>query len=369
MRIINKKYFGVVISAFITTIFLLALKHSQGENMSNWKILSIFTLDDCKGYDFNDMSFIDKNNGVLVGEYRDGNALFTKDVHTFVTKSNSVILQTTDGGDTWKQIYKSNGGIYSVSQISKEVFFALKIVYQGEDYQEQSHIIKYQNDLNKLEEINIINKPIRKILFFSSDIGLLIGYKNQQKTSTEIMITKDGGKNWETLALRSNPNIGGPVIKYNNSSILYTIKDKLVLYNLNSREESFVELPEIRLSIESICLDNEKKLWLLGRTSQNAIILYKQDNGGGFEKFALNGIKDEKLSPLRVHVYNNNIVIFFVDTKSSFFPRWKVFRSVDNGISWSEEKLPIMMAEYILSFYQSDYIWVLAPNCKLQHRS
>lgn len=370
MKRINKtiKQYIVILILFIICVMIITfIKRIGRRNTPEWKIFEIVKIADCKGYIFNDLSFIDNYNGIIEGEYRDDDVLFVKSVQKFVDEASAVIFQTVDSGENWKQIYNSKGKIYSISHVSKEQFYALKITTQGDTSQEYSHILKYQNDSNRWEEVNVINKPMRKIIYFNSNTGLIIGYENQQKTLTEIMMTKDGGKNWETLKLQYKPDIFKPIIKYNDSKLYYFSGNTLVLYDLISNEEHIQELPQDNIEIRSICLDDENKLWLLAKLHSDIITLYKQNIDNIFERVIL-PFGGEELSPLKVQAYNNKIFIFLVDIHSSFFPRWKVFRSSDNGVNWNKEELPISVAEYVISSYQNDYIWVLTPDCRLQRR-
>ncbi len=112
-----------------------------------------------------------------------------------IEKSNATILHTKDGGNTWKQVFKSKRPF----EISWKLFFASSKVayatiqsYNADSSVAMQHFAKTTNGGKKWKEYNLCNdyksRPFG-VAFINEHIGFIgtmnSGYK-----------TMDGGKNW-----------------------------------------------------------------------------------------------------------------------------------------------------------------------------
>lgn len=140
--------------------------------------------------DLESIFFVNPNNGYSAG----GNFLTTG-------KSRGAIIKTQDGGENWSEIFTSNYVIKTIIFID-ELFG----VAAGEDFKEgnggngNTYILITRNGGENWIESNVsgISEGIQDIFFISQDIGWAVGREGS------IIVTKDGGKSWEKQSSTTN---------------------------------------------------------------------------------------------------------------------------------------------------------------------
>jgi len=356
----------LILLIIISLIIFAFVKRIWSYYMSPWEVFEIVETKYTKNYKFNGLSFVDNENGILWGEYRDDDLLFTEDVTRYINEASGFIFESNNRGKNWRQIYKSKNEVVSISYVTNKLFFALVRVKTYDNFQEYFQILKFENDFDSFINLYTTKKLIKKIFFLNSDVGFIVGYKDKNENSTIIMMTKNGGKSWQTLQLNYEPDIYKQFIKYDDSKLYYFSDNKWVLLDINFIEENIIELPKGEIKIRHICLDDKKRLWFLSKTESKWITLFKENDNNVFERIRL-PFENEELYPSFVHVYDNRIFIFLDDLKG-FFPLWVIYTSSDAGLTWSEESIPLKISSELIAFY-NEYIWVYSPGGRLQHRS
>ena len=385
LKLIKNIVLGLLVIAglIINIIIFFFVKEILYQYTSPWEIFEVVRRAAIKYYDFKGLSFVDDQNGIMWGEYLDEDMVYSEDGNFARSEDGSIIrsikeeyyfiLESKDSGKNWRQIYKSENEIISISHVSDKLFYALAEVRPKGNSRGYFQILKFENDsdsfkFNSFENISQMHGLMSKIFFLNSEVGFILGYKEQNVHATITMMTKDGGKNWQTLQLNYKPDRHKQFIKYDESKLYYFYGDRLILLDIDSMKEDVIEFPQEEMNIIHICLDDKKRLWLLAES--DTIMLFKQKDNNDFEKivpsFGKKKSANKKLSPEIVHVYDNKIFVFLVDY-SSYFPPWEFYMSADDGLTWKEEKMPISIASRLIAFHK-DNIWVYSYWRKLQHR-
>ncbi|HEU4470662.1 MAG TPA: hypothetical protein VFR58_06250 [Flavisolibacter sp.] len=115
--------------------------------------------------------------------------------HKDVAKSNALILQTKDGGATWKKVYQSNRPYeitWKASFPSEKVGYVTLQAYNPDTTVRKRFVLKTTNGGKKWKEILLVeDHSIRE--FGIGFISPLKGWVGTNKTGYE---TTDGGKTW-----------------------------------------------------------------------------------------------------------------------------------------------------------------------------
>ena len=136
-----------------------------------------------------DIKMLDKNTGFAC-------AATSEDI----TQSNALILKTTDGGATWKNVYQSNRPFettWKVSFPTKKVGYVTIQSYNPDPNVKQQHVAKTTDGGETWKEINLIEDAASR----EFGIGFIDenqGYVGTLNTGFE---TKDGGQTWTKIDL------------------------------------------------------------------------------------------------------------------------------------------------------------------------
>lgn len=120
------------------------------------------------------VSFFNSNTGIAVGS----------------SDAGRVILQTTNSGSTWTQIFtQGTGKLYAVKMISNLIAYAAgdsgKILYTS------------NSGVNWAEQTTNVITPLRDITFKSASYGYAVGFNGV------ILSTSNGGTNWVNRSFNS----------------------------------------------------------------------------------------------------------------------------------------------------------------------
>jgi len=379
LKFVKNIVLGLLLIAglIINLIIFFFVKEIWYYYTSPWEQFSIVKHDDLKNYIFDGLSFADNKSGIIWGEYRNDEFLSGEDwsVTESVKEESGIILESKDSGKNWRQIYKSENKIISISQVTDKLFYALEEIPPKDNSRGYFQILKFENDSKSFINLSKIYDPVvwSKIFFFNSEVGFIFGYK-EQYSNLNVMMTKDGGKNWKTVKLNYPPvnfltDRDEPFIKYDDNNLCYRSDNNLILLDINSMKEDVIEFPKEAVHISHFCLDDNKRLWLLGKSYSDAIALFKQKDNNDFEKIepSLKNIDNDKKLTKFIHIYNNTIYIFLWDI-NGFLPSWKLYMSADDGLTWKEEKIPQSTGTNLIALYK-DNVWIHAFwDGKLQYR-
>jgi len=361
--------FLLIILIIINLMIFVVISRIWSYYMSPWEIFEVVKLEDIKYYDFKGLSFADEQNGIMWGKYQDADLVYREDgsLTRSIKEKSYFIFESKNGGKKWIQIYKSENEIISISHVTDKLFFALVKIQPKDNSPEYFQILRFENDFNTFINIVKMQGLMNKIFFLDREVGFILGYNAWSQYLTIIMMTKDGGKNWQTLQLKYPPDRYKQFIKYDDNKLYYFSDNKCILLDINSMKEDVMDFPQEAMKISNICLDDKKRLWLLGRGESDTIILFRQKDNNDFERVRMPFFENKKLSPEFIHTYDNIIFVFLVDY-SSFFPHWEFYISSDDGLTWHQEKLPLRLVTDLMPFCKDNNIWVYSPDGRLQHR-
>jgi photosystem II stability/assembly factor-like uncharacterized protein len=121
--------------------------------------------------------------------------------HEEIEKSNALILKTTDGGNTWKNVYQSNRpfeGTWKAAFPSRNVGYVTIQSYNPDTTVRQQRIAKTTDGGNTWKEINLVEDAIGGREF---GIGFIDEKHGFVGTLTNGYETKDGGETWQKIDL------------------------------------------------------------------------------------------------------------------------------------------------------------------------
>uniref|UniRef100_UPI00404942E5 WD40/YVTN/BNR-like repeat-containing protein n=1 Tax=Gelidibacter sp. TaxID=2018083 RepID=UPI00404942E5 len=160
----------------------MMVSHDSGETWTS-KPMN----DDCKM--LFDIKMFNKNEGIACAA-----------TDADVSKSNALILKTSDGGNTWKKVYQSNRPYettWKVSFPSEKVGYATIQSYNPDPNVKQQRVAKTVDGGNTWTEINLVEDPTARqfgIGFITENHGF-VGAVNSG------FETKDGGLSWTKIDL------------------------------------------------------------------------------------------------------------------------------------------------------------------------
>jgi photosystem II stability/assembly factor-like uncharacterized protein len=117
-----------------------------------------------------------------------------------IEKSNALILKTSDGGKTWKNVYRSKRPFettWKVSFPTEKTGYITIQSYNPDPNVKQQRVAKTTDGGNTWQEINLVEDANAR------EFG--VGFINENKgfvgTMNSGYETKDGGKTWEKVNL------------------------------------------------------------------------------------------------------------------------------------------------------------------------
>lgn len=219
--------------------------------------------------------FIDNNTGYLIGDQFEINTYYYK------------VFKTTNGGNSWDQIYIGNKQAYGLFFINSQTGF----------------VSSYDYMLNKSELRKTIDGglswiainyptiyPIQDIIFKNTNIGFAIDNRSQ------IIKTTDGGITWRIVSnLEFNNYSLSTQIRYFNNT-LYAINRNLLLKSTDEGE-TWIIVPQNEI-FTSIGIKNESELYF---GTSNGII-YSSLGGMNY-----NSINQPIISSNKICTGNSNL--------------------------------------------------------------
>lgn len=158
------------------------ISHDSGET---WTSQSMN--DDCKM--LFDIKMFDKNNGIACAATSDD-----------ISKSNALILKTSDGGKSWKKVYQSNRPFettWKVSFPTEKIGYVTIQSYNPDPNIVQQRIAKTTDGGNSWKEMNLV-EDARAREFGIGFIDENHGFVGTVNSGFE---TKDGGISWSKIDL------------------------------------------------------------------------------------------------------------------------------------------------------------------------
>lgn len=326
---------------------------------------------------FSRMIFISDSVGLLFGSNWTDQAVFSKELRT---QQKATAYKTIDGGASWHVTLYADSGVFSDAIRIDDTIFILKNSYFGEQVNEvkSSEIFRSSNDGESWEKIYDTPKPISKLCYCNSKLGILISYYDQN-LQKQIYKSNDGGINWEVLDKRFDVRD----VVCSNDGLLWFLSSNekqsnysnlLIRRDLNSGEEKIEVLP---FSGSNLSIDSKNNLWFLGNDRGKVVLYSKAESmSSDFERVSIFS-SDKRLSPYYVNVFETSITVIVRESdktlnRDEIFPiglKYKVFRSNDSGKTWNEEKIPVDYLIEPFAFYNKDRIWMNAGGGRLQWRA
>jgi len=136
-----------------------------------------------------DIKMFDKNNGIAC-------AATSEDI----TKSNALLLKTTDGGKSWKKVYQSNRPFettWKVSFPSEQVGYVTIQSYNPDPTVQQQRIAKTTDGGLTWTELNLVEDASAR----EFGIGFIDENHGFVGTMNSGFETKDGGQTWTKIDL------------------------------------------------------------------------------------------------------------------------------------------------------------------------
>lgn len=136
-----------------------------------------------------DIKMFDKNNGIACAA-----------TDADITKSNALILKTTDGGMSWKKVYQSKRpfeATWKASFPTEKSGYVTIQSYNPDPTVKQQRIAKTTDGGNTWQEINLVEDAAAR----EFGIGFIDEYHGFVGTMNSGYETKDGGKTWVPVNL------------------------------------------------------------------------------------------------------------------------------------------------------------------------
>lgn len=254
------------------------------------------------------------------------------------TDANGLFV-TKDGAETWTQVAFANKvyGLVFDSQNSNTIYASGVLNGRGKIYkrlaedQEWKEIYTEPSDGTIILSLAIDNKN-PQILYAGTSAGVIIK-------------TTDGGKTWINLKKANGPIIGIVFNSANDLNVFFGIFQQGVL-----------ETTDGGTTIEDITKKiSTTSVYTIVSDPYNPGILYIGTGGGIFRRSndgtwsALNIIESSKLFPVRAIAVNpkNSKEIMYCSAKA-------IYKSIDNGETWSTFQLETTKEISVLRYVQPD---------------
>ena len=259
----------IAVIVFVTSLFMVGCEGTTAKKQLHYAWKTVMKGD--WSSHLYDVHFISETHGWAVG-----NAVEVTPEHDIREGGESLIIRTTDGGNTW---HRQNSGIFG--------------------------------------------KPLRKVYFRSASEGWSIGEEGV------LIHTSDGGKTWQSIETSTKNNLNDLFIR---NGIGWVVGDWGTLLKTTDGGQTFTEIDGNvfgRKSLKSVYFVNETYGWIVtynaptSTRQENAGYIYKTTDGGvtWTEQFAT------EAALFRVHFIDNQAGWVVGDRRS-------VFATTDGGETW-----------------------------------
>lgn len=224
-----------------------------------WKVVY---RNDHKDFFFDSMKFLDKKNGIVLGDPIEG---------------KMQLIKTKNGGDTWDSLEVTRLPVLE----SGEAFFAAsnscfdfhnhhcwiatggkksRLIYSGDGGETHS---SYETPLPQGSEMT----GIFSVDFFDSDNGVVAGgdYNKADTSIISLALTNNGGESWKEIEF-NRPVFGSCVQFLSRNEILITGNPGTFKYHLKSKQLSEIKtLDGANAGFHTLRISHSKKVvWLAG---------------------------------------------------------------------------------------------------------
>jgi photosystem II stability/assembly factor-like uncharacterized protein len=323
------------------------------------------------------MIFISDSIGFLFGSNWTDQAVFDKELRT---QQKAVVYKTTDGGTTWHITLHADRGVFVDAVNLYDTIYALKHEYFGEQANEikSAEVFKSVDFGDSWEKVCDVPTNSMHLCFCDSKAGFIAG-NTENKVGKILYQTDNAGQQWTggkdykgigNLACSKSGRVMTFLASTRNDKLSF---DLLIHRELQSGTEKVESIP---FDAHAFALDQEDKLWFLGRDGGGNVILYSRSELGSFEQVSTFS-SDKRLTPYYVNVFENTITVIvresdMKENENKIYPvglKYKIYRSNDLGKTWNEEKIPVDYLIEPFAFYGQEKVWMNAGGGRLQWRN
>lgn len=342
---------------FFCIFLFIACSINRKEDMKKWKVIQTMELKKTNE-DFASFLFINNNDGFLFGTNYTDDILLNKKFNEF----NAVVYKTADGGFSWVGKTICKGRFISSFNINDSIF-CLAVNSSDEAYGDINKSMLFASYNSGADWFLMSEFPffVKNIFFESATRGIAIGRNvKENENSWQILQTLDGGKNWKEIF-----QIQGVVEPVLFKNTLWSIstgisgQNSLLNFNLNNLSLATEHIP-VGFKLQKLFLTGGG-LYLAG-VIDSKMVLFKRNAEHEFNK--VREFQDENLFPEHLFVYDRTVTVVAGKMKKLSVD-YVVFRSLDDGKTWIESKLPIPDYFNPVAFY-NDRIWGYAGEGKIQ---
>ncbi len=279
----SKKLFDTRYILFVVFIFYLDINAQQWVNINPFNTTLINNL--------LDISFSDKQNGIIVGKW-------------------GIILKTTDSGASWIVLknHQFDYDLRSVDFVNKDIAYAVG------DY---GTILKTTNSGNDWLDISISQLfPFNDIYFIDDTTGWCVGYR-------DVLFTNDGGISWERQYSHNYENLNAVYFVNNNTG--WVVGNNTIIKTTDRGKHWMEQNSNTSWILNDVVFKDTSNGYITGVNSMYDYgILITSDGGNSWEKVENIGIATS------LSVINNYIWAAGLGGIIKF--------SSDNGLTWSTQK-------------------------------
>ena len=333
----TQKFSQTFFYKILFTLFCIFLLIKVAVAAGEWTILQERAPDDIP-YDLNGVSFVDKNNGWIVGEAifedmrgyiahtRDGGSTwetqespsettlsdvcFVNKKHGWAVGEKGVIVSTKDGGKRWNPQKCGQGNwLYGVHFVNKDIGYAVgmsETILKTDNGGRTWKILKGGEILSNLgeEETVIYNS----VYFINENVGWAVGVHviPPAQQNGAVHYTTDGGKNWTTQTTNVE-DILKDVYFIDANTGWVVGENGVILYTEDAGETWAVQKSGTEEHLQSISFADAKNGWAVGGSMGVPPVIVGTTNGG--KTWALYKKLEEKLKESRIYIKLNSVEV------------------------------------------------------------
>jgi len=242
----------------------------------------------------------------------------------FVGTKDGVLLQTTDGGETWKKMNFQSPKIYGLDLDPNDG----KIVYASGVWNKRGKIFKSLDGGTVWKEIFtfpaegplvvnlIIDKKSSNIIYIST-------------SDNQVLKSYDAGESWQNILNAQGP-IDKIVIDKKNSNLIYLMGLNGDISRSRDAGKTFEDISkniknEEGISVIEVDPSNENWIYAGGRTG----LLLSKDAGDTWQEFTstFNNSKNYPIKAIAINPNNSNEIVYGATLA--------LYRSIDGGNNWT----------------------------------